>query len=215
MTDKAILVNSHLQSHGAGLIHGRGTELLGQSEHALDAADGNLTLVRMQGATEDTDLRAGLLGSPQQLMDAQGSSRRTVRGLDAMEATFLAHMLAHELAGLGVEDPNENAVPLHFDRAADPTRGCTVISGLHFDATIGMDRAFPELVVTERLQRQGQQGWFFFPEHGRHLPLGRAVDAGISPVGFPLIEISLRLLQTFKALALERRFLGMANSRFH
>ena len=41
------------------------------------------------------------------------------------------------------------------------------------------------------------------------------MDAGIGPVCFPLIEICLRLLQTFKALALERRFLGMANSRFH
>src|SRR5215469_14663233 len=124
-------------------------------------------------------------------------------------------MLAHELTGLWVEDANENVVPLHFDRAANPTRRCTVISRLHFDATIGMHRALAELVITKRLQGQGQQGWFFFRKHGRHLPFGRTVDAGIGPVCFPLIEISLRLLQTFKALALERRFLGMANSRFH
>src|ERR1700756_3500522 len=103
-------------------------------------------------------------------------------------------MLAHELASFRVEDTNENAVPLHFDRAADPTRRCAVISSLYFDATIRMDPAFSELVVTERLQRQGHQGWFFFRKHGGNLPFGGSVDAGISPVCFPLIKISLPLL---------------------
>ena len=84
VSDEAILVHSHLQNHGTSFIHRRCTKLFSQSEHALDAADGNLTLVCMQGATEDTDMRARLLGSPQQLMDAQGSSWRTVLGLDAM-----------------------------------------------------------------------------------------------------------------------------------
>jgi hypothetical protein len=56
-----------------------------------------------------------------------------------------------------------------------------------------MHRAVAELVITKRLQGQGQEGWFFFCEHGRNLPFGRAVDAGIGPVGFPLIEIGLPL----------------------
>ena len=148
-------------------------------------------------------------------MDALRSSWRTVLLLDAMEAGFLPHMLAHELTGFGVEDANENAVPLHFNRAADPTRWCTVISSLHFHATIWMHRAIAELVITERLQRQWQKRWFFLHEHGRYLPLGRAVDAGIGPVGFPLIEVRLCLLQTFKALALEWRFLGVTDSRLY
>ena len=117
MPNEAILVDSHLQSQGTSFLDRRRAELLGQSEHALDAADSDLTLATMEGMTKAADMRAGLLGSPQQLMDAQGSSWGTILFLDAMEATFLADMLAHELTGFGVQDSNEDTVPLHFDGA--------------------------------------------------------------------------------------------------
>jgi hypothetical protein len=38
------------------------------------------------------------------------------------------------------------------------------------------------------------------------------VDPSIGPVGFPLIQISLGFFQAFEALALEPRFLGVADS---
>ena len=107
------------------------------------------------------------------------------------------------------------AIPLHFHRAADPARGCAVISGVDFHAAVQVHDAFPELVIAERLERQREQGRFLFGEHHRHLPFGSAVDTGIGPGCFPLIQVGLRFLQAFEALSLERCFLGVADSRFH
>jgi hypothetical protein len=124
----------------------------------------------------------------------------------------LNDVLAHEHTGLGVEDTDEYTIPLHLDRVPNPAWRCTVISGVDFNAAIGMHLALAELVITERLQRQRQQGGFLFAKHDRHLPLRGAVDPGIGPAGFPLIQISLGFFQTFEALALERCFLGVADS---
>ena len=40
------------------------------------------------------------------------------------------------------------------------------------------------------------------------------MDAGIGPVGFPVIQVGLGLFQAFEAFALERRFLAVAYPRF-
>jgi hypothetical protein len=48
--------------------------------------------------------------------------------------------------------------------------------------------ASQRLVVAKGLNRQGQQRWSFFGEHGRDLPFGRAMDARIGPARFPLIK---------------------------
>ena len=64
VTDEAIVVNSHFKSHGTGFFYRRHAELLGKSEDALDAPDRELALILVQGAAEDADMRARLLGSP-------------------------------------------------------------------------------------------------------------------------------------------------------
>jgi len=57
-----------------------------------------------------------------------------------------------------------------------------------------MHHALAVLVVTKRFEGQRLEEGFFFGEHGRDLPFGGAVDAGIGAVGFPTIQIGLRFL---------------------
>ena len=64
MLDEAIFRKSRFQSQGAGLVYRRGTEFFGHGEHALNAADGNGSLAVVEGPTEATDVRTGLVGSP-------------------------------------------------------------------------------------------------------------------------------------------------------
>jgi hypothetical protein len=52
---------------------------------------------------------------------------------------------------------------------------------------------FSVSVVAEGFQRQWQQERFFFNEHRFDLAFGRAMDAGVGPLLFPPIEISLRI----------------------
>jgi len=56
------------------------------------------------------------------------------------------------------------AVPLHFDPASDPARGCAVIGGLDFHTAVQMNRAVSVLVVAEGFDRQWPQCRFLFCE---------------------------------------------------
>jgi len=64
MLNEAVLVDTHLQSQGAGLVHGRRTAFFRQGEYALDPANRDGALALMKGSTEGADVRAGLLASP-------------------------------------------------------------------------------------------------------------------------------------------------------
>ena len=64
-----------------------------------------------------------------------------------------------------------------------------------------MDRALAKLVIAKRLDRQRPERRAFFGKHYGDLALRGAVDARVGPVGFPAIEIRLRLLQRFEAEA--------------
>ena len=86
-------------------------------------------------------------------------------------------MLAEELIGVWVQDPDVKRVPLDLDTPSDPARRYTVIGGFDFDATVEMDDTFTELVIAKRFDRQRLKRWFLFGEHGRHLPFGRLLSA--------------------------------------
>ena len=98
---------------------------------------------------------AGLLGSPQQLMHAEGSAWRTILWVEAMLASLLTEMFAHELSSFGIEEANKHAIPLHVHGAPNPTRGRAVVGGIDFDAAIQVHRAWAELVIAERLDSCG------------------------------------------------------------
>src|SRR5260370_24201046 len=191
MADKLVLVYTHLQSYRASLIARGCAEFLGHGQHTLDAADRALFLPIMESTAEGADVSTGLLGAPQQLMNLEGSARGTILFRNAIPSPFLHHMLAQELAGLGIEHTNEQAIPLHFDRASDPTRRGAVIGSVDFHAAIQVHGAIAELVITERLQEQRPQRRLLCGKHGRDLSLGGAVNPGIGPMSFPVIQANL------------------------
>src|ERR1039458_8774761 len=99
--------------------------------------------------------------------------------------------------------------------STDPAWRRSVVSRFNLDATIQMHRALSILVVAERLQRQRLQKGLLFGEHRRHLTLGAAVDALVSPVLFPVVQVRLPLFQTLELLALQGRLLRMADAGFN
>src|SRR5215213_1821239 len=114
-----------------------------------------------------------------------------------------------------MEQTHVEAIPLHLHATSDPTRWGAVISRFDFHTTIQMDHALTVLIKAERFEWQWQQVRSLFRKHGCYLAFGSAVNAGISPVCLPAIEISLCLLQTLEALSFEWGALGMAHTGFH
>src|SRR5215472_203816 len=129
-----------------------------------------------------------------------------------MPSAFLAQMLAQQLARMRMEQAYVQSIPLHLHLPSDPTRRRAVVGGFHFHATIQMNHALTVLIKAKGFQWQWQQVRSLFRKHGRYLTFGSAVNAGVSPVCFPAIQISLGRCQTLKALTFEWCPLGMAHS---
>src|SRR5262249_13010261 len=113
------------------------------------------------------------------------------------------------------DETDVQLVPLNMYLASDPTRRRAVVGGFNLDAAIQMNGPFAVLITTEWFQRQWKQCRFFFGEHRRDLPLCGAVNASIRPPALPLVEISLRLLQTLKAKSFQRRSLRVPHTRLN
>ncbi len=209
---KAVIADADFQSRGASIIDGGGAVLLGQRQHAQDAAHGSLSVGLMHAAAKRADLRAGSVGAAQQLQRAQRRLLGPVLVLDAMAAARLAQVLAQQLARARVQQAHVSRIPLHLDAPADPARRRAVVGRLDFHAAIQMHRALAVLVIAEGLDGQWQQSGLLFGEHGRDLPLGGAVDARVGPPLFPVVQVGLRFLQTFEAHAFQRRLLGVADA---
>src|SRR5271165_1403540 len=212
--DKAVLLHSHLQRSGAGFIDRRCSVLLGQRENAQDAAHAYFAFLAMDGIAERADMESGSTRSPQQLRGAQWRPLGAVLGLDAIPASLLAQVFAQQLPGLGIQQADIQVIPLHPDLAPDPARRRAVVSGFDLDAAVQMHDAFAVLVIAEWFQREWKQRGFLFGKHGGHLPLGRAVDAGVGPALFPMIEVGLGFFHTLEAQAFQRCSLRMTNAGF-
>ena len=65
---EAVLGHAQLQRRGAGLVAGRAAVLLGQREHAHDAAHSSLGLTMMDGIADSADAGSSLVSPRQQLM---------------------------------------------------------------------------------------------------------------------------------------------------
>ena len=63
-TDKAIFVHSHLEGSAAGILDRSGAELLGEGEHAQDAANARFSELAINKVAECTDMHAGPFGPP-------------------------------------------------------------------------------------------------------------------------------------------------------
>src|ERR1700745_1861062 len=108
-----VFAYSHLQSGAAGIFRSCHTVLFSQRENALDAAHAQLSLVVINMVAEGANLGPRAFGSQQQLRNLPRSSRRKISLLDAIPAAFLAHVLAEQWAGLGIESADEDLIPLH------------------------------------------------------------------------------------------------------
>src|SRR5207249_2995806 len=106
-----------------------------------------------------------------------------------MQTTLLADVLAQQLMGSRIENSHVECIPLHFYQFANPARWQTVKCGFDFDAAIEMHDAVAVLVIAEGFQWQCKQRRLFLGEHCRDLPFCGAVDAGIGPSQFPVIEV--------------------------
>src|SRR5438445_3153170 len=118
--DKAVFLHSHVECGGAGFIDRRGAVFLGQGENAEDAAHSDLALLAVDGIAECADVRSGATGAPQQLRSAQWCSLGMVLFFNAIPAALLAHVFAQQQPGLGIEQADEQIIPLHSDHAPDP-----------------------------------------------------------------------------------------------
>ena len=107
----------------------------------------------MDGFAERADVGAGAARAPQQLRNAQRGSFGVILGLDAIPAALRAHVLAQQLVGFGIEQADEQLVPLHAHRAPDPAGRRAVVGGFDFDAAVQMQNAFAVLVVAEGFDR--------------------------------------------------------------
>ena len=86
------------QGHGAGVLRGRDAILLGQGEHAQDAAHRDFSVIAMQALAESADVPARLFATRQQLPRGQRGLRRTVFVFDPVTAALLAQVLAQQIA---------------------------------------------------------------------------------------------------------------------
>ena len=146
-----------------------------------------------------------------------GLRRRASRAIgigDPVPAARGAHVLAQELAGLRIEQADEEVVPLHVDATTDPARRRAVVRGLDLHAAIEMHGADAEAVIAKRLERQRAERGLLLGKHRGDLAFRRAVDARVGPVRFPAIEIRLRLVERFEAEAAQRRLLRVPDARF-
>src|SRR5688500_9805042 len=78
----------------------------------------------------------------------------TISVFDAMPAARCAYMLAQQLSGLRIEQPDVQTIPLHLDAAPDPAWRRAVVRGVDFHAAIEVHGADAEAVITKRLERQ-------------------------------------------------------------
>ena len=76
----------------------------------------------MDGCAKCADMLAGCGGAREQMHHSRRRSRRTVFIFDAMAAALLPEVLAEQLAGLRIQNANEESVPLHVHALADVAR---------------------------------------------------------------------------------------------
>src|SRR5262245_34764194 len=212
--DKAVGQYADLQGRLRGILDDGGAVFSGQREDAEDAPDPAGPFVSVNVIAHGTDRRPRVVGRAEDGQRFRGCAPRAIDVLDAMPAARRPDMLAQELPGLRIEQPDVEITPLHIDAPADPARRRTVVRRIDFDAAIEMDCADAEAVVAKRLKRQRAECGLLLRKHRGDLPFGRAVDPRVRPVLLPSIEIGLRRFDRLEAEALERRLLRVADARF-
>ena len=141
-------VGGHAESErgGGGLFGDGGTVLPGEREDAEDATDAGGAVVTVDVVANGGDAGPGPFGGGEQGEGLRRGAGGPVSVLDAMPAPRRAQVLAEELAGVWVEQPDVSCVPLDVDATADPSRRRPVVGGRDLDAAIQMHGAMAVLV---------------------------------------------------------------------
>ena len=185
--------HAEFERGGGGVFDDSGTTVLpGEREDAEDASDAGGAVV---AADVVTDGGTGPLGGGEQGEGLRRGAGGPVRVRDAMPAPWRTQVLAEELAGARVEQPDVGVVPLHVDAAADPAGRRTVVGRRDLDAAVQMHVAAAVLAKAKRLERQRAERRAFLGEHGGDLAFGRVVDAGIGPALLPAVQILLEVVE--------------------
>ena len=182
-------------------------DIVGYELMHFAASDAGGALVAVDVVTDGGDGRTGPLAGGEQGEGLRRGAGGPVRVRDAMPAPWRTQVLADELAGARVEQPDVGVVPLHVDAAADPAGRRTVVGRRDLDAAVQMQVAAAVLVVAKRLERQRAERRAFLGEHGGDLAFGRAVDAGIGRIGpslLPAVQIRLAVVEVLEAEAAQR-----------
>ena len=143
--DKAIGRHAEIESGFGRVLDGRGAVFLCEGKQAEDAADAGFAIVTMDVIGEGAERATDALRGGEERDRLRRRARRSVRVLDAMPAARRAHVLTEQRAGLGIEQPDVEIIPVHIDAASDPSRRGTVVRGVDFDAAIEMHRADAEV----------------------------------------------------------------------
>jgi hypothetical protein len=158
-------------------------------------------------------MRAGMASAVEEGERRRWSAGRAIAVVDAVPAALRPHVLAQELAGREHQDTDVEVGPLHLDALADPAGGHRVVGGLDLDAAIEMHGAQAVAVVAKGLERQRLERRLLLGKHRGDLPLRRAVDARVGPMGLPSIEIGLRRLERLEAQPAQGRSLRVPDAR--
>src|SRR6516225_8399431 len=123
-----------IESSGTGVFDRGCPVFLDQGMHSQDAADAGLALLLIDQLAELADLGSRMFGATQQLRGAERHFLRVIFFLDAISASFLAHV---------------QLIPLHVHGTAHPSWRQTVIGRLDLHTTVQIDYAFSVFVVAE------------------------------------------------------------------
>src|SRR6185295_8459885 len=159
-------------------------------------------------------MSAGTSCPPEQLRRTQRRALTTIFFFDSMPPSFLMQVFTQELVRLRIQQPDHPAVPLNQNSPPYPSRRRAVVGRLHLHAAIQIHYSPSILIEAERLDRQRNQRRLLFGEHRCNLPLPGPVYSRICPPLFPIVEVSLRLIEAVEALPFERSFLCVTYSGF-
>jgi len=212
--EKTIGRHAEVEGRFSGVVDDGRAVFLSEGEHAKHAADPGGPFVLVDGGAHGADVCAGRRCPGEERDRARRRSRRTIIIVKAMPAAGRAQMLAQELSRLGGEQADVLLVPLHLDPLADPAGRGAVVGGLDLDAAIEVHRAFAVPVIAKRFERERPERGLLLRKHHGDLPLRRPVDARVGPARLPAIQVRLRLVETLKAQASQRRLLRVADARF-
>jgi len=115
-----VFASASFQSHRTGVVGGSDAVLLRQREHAQNLAHGDLSVVAMKGLTQLADVSPGFFRSREQLLRRKRSAAGAIFVFDPMPAAFLPQVLAQQLPGERIDQPNMG----YHGRGASAARAC-------------------------------------------------------------------------------------------